>query len=94
VVGALDENVWSHCKVALATNKEEVVEFLQEFLRMCPYPRDQIVLVTDNHSAHKSKLVKEYIASQGVELIFMPPYSSVFSAQEHVWSLVKNEWGK
>lgn len=79
-VGGMNENVFSHSKITSSTTKEDVVSFLAEFLRVCPYAHSEIVLVTDNHSAHKSNLVKSFLATQNVQMIFMPPYSSVFSA--------------
>ena len=52
--------VFGRCK------KEQVFEFLHEFLRVQPYPKEDIVIVCDNHSSHKSHLVRDFLAAQGV----------------------------
>ena len=93
-VGGRDEEIFFHHSIAKRTNKEEVLKFLKEFLLLVPYAKQDVVVVTDNHSAHKSKVVQKYMASQNVDYRFMPVYSSVFSPQERVWSMIKSEWSK
>ena len=57
------------------------------------YPR-ATVLVLDNHRAHHSKVVSEYLGMKGYVVSFLPPYSSELNPIETVWSLMKREWGK
>lgn len=47
----------------------------------------KIALVLDNASSHKSKLVKEFVASVNdrLELIYLPPYSPDLNPVERVW---------
>jgi len=51
-----------------------------------------IFLVLDGHSAHKSKLVRDYVNSLGGKLwlFFLPPYSPELNPDEQVWNHVKH----
>ena len=53
-------------------------------------------MVTDNHSSHKSGLIREFLMQQQhrLSMKFLPPYSSVLSPQERVWSQVKSLWSQ
>ena len=57
-------------------------------------PHSRIKIVLDNHSAHKSKAVMDYLEEQEVESIFLPAYSSPLNPVERVWALFKHEWAK
>ena len=57
-------------------------------------PPFNIVIVLDNHSAHKSKLVSDYAQLTGFTLFFLPPYSSPLNPIERVWSRLKRRWAK
>ena len=67
---------------------------MHDFLRVVPYPLDEIVICTDNHGAHRSNLVKKYLEGRGLALDFMPAYSSVLSPVERVWWIFKQAWIK
>jgi transposase len=43
----------------------------------------------DNHRAHHSKAVLEFLKIREAEVLFMPPSSSYFNPIETVWSWVK-----
>ncbi len=47
------------------------------------------VLLLDNVSFHHSKVVKEYAISQGLVLLYVPPYSPWFNSVEGVFSIAK-----
>ena len=54
----------------------------------------RIKIVMDNHSSHRSGNIEEYLEEKGVEIIFLPSYSSTLNPVERVWSLFKHEWAK
>ena len=72
------------------TNTLNVMEFFQ-YLNQEINLRDKIIIM-DNHPAHHSKLVTEFILSHGGILLFMPPISSYFNPIETMWSWVKSRW--
>ena len=90
----MDDDVFFHTKVYRRTRKEQVHDFLQEFLRVVPHPNEAIAIVVDNHSSHKSHLVRDYLAENNVQLVFLPIYSSVFSPVERCWWIFKQAWIK
>ena len=47
------------------------------------------VIVMDNHAAHHSKFITEFIEEREGILLFMPPTSSYFNPIETIWSWVK-----
>ncbi len=65
------------------------VEFLSRLVYKAPRP---IFLVLDGHSAHKSRLVRDYVNSLGgkLRLFFLPPYSPELNPHEQVWNHVKH----
>lgn len=50
------------------------------------------VLLLDNVSFHHSKVVKEYAISQGLVLLYVPPYSPWFNPVEGVFSIAKRSY--
>lgn len=72
-------------------NSEEVVKAYKLFLSN--HPNKQIVIVWDNAPFHKSKAIREELASGGllerVHLIAMPPYAPDHNPIEHVWGVTK-----
>ena len=75
------------------TNKTSVIDFLNELLKHRDEQKHTIV-VTDNHSAHKAKVVRVFAKKNRIELLFLPVYSSPLSSVERVWNLTKNAWKK
>jgi len=65
------------------------MEFLKRLVHNAARP---IFLVLDGHSAHKSRLVREYVNSlEGqLRLFFLPPYSPELNPDEQVWNHVKH----
>ena len=89
------------------TNRETTKNFIENVvIRFTPDALQDTVLVLDNHSANHSRLVTEYCRERGLELKFLPPYSSTLNPGkyilngndhllvEHVWSVLKNHWGR
>jgi transposase len=63
------------------------------FLKRLMYGRRRAVfLIVDGHPSHRSKGVRNYVASLGgkLKLFFLPPYSPELNPDEFVWNDVKN----
>ena len=76
-----------------STNKVEFLIFLEtKIMPLIRYPRATL-LVLDNHRAHHSGLVSEWLEEKGLNTLFLPPYSSELNPVEPVWALLKREWG-
>ena len=52
-----------------------------------------ILLIVDGHPIHKSKLVKDYVASLNgqLTLFYLPPYAPQLNPDEQVWAHVKRQ---
>ena len=46
----------------------------------------------DNHRAHGSNIVRDFLDEKGAIIEFLPPCSSYFNPIETVWSWVKGKW--
>ncbi|KAI5150756.1 hypothetical protein ENBRE01_1689 [Enteropsectra breve] len=49
---------------------------------------NNLILIMDNITFHKSDSIKTFLQQQGVEYIFLPAYSSEFNPIENVFSAV------
>lgn len=69
-------------------NSEVFVHFLKQLMHGRTRP---VILVLDGHSIHKSKMVKDYVATAAgqLELAYLPPYSPELNPDEQVWKSVK-----
>ena len=73
-----------HGKTAARHTSEEFVEFLGQVVGLCP-PDQEIHIIVDNLSAHKTKKVSEFLESYPtVKLHFTPTYSSWLN-QVEIW---------
>ena len=64
-----------------------------EFLRRLMHNAERSVfLVLDGHSIHRSRPVRDFVASQEgkLQLFFLPPYSPELNPDEQVWNYVKH----
>ena len=52
------------------------------------------ILIMDNLSSHKVAGIKEILASAGIKLEYLPPYSPDLNPVEAMWSKVKNNLRK
>lgn len=50
-----------------------------------------VLVLRGNASAHKLAGVREWLAEQGLEFLFLPPYSPDFAPVEQAWSKLKNK---
>lgn len=73
-----------HGKTAARHTSEEFVDFLQQVVDQCK-PRQQIHIILDNLSAHKTSKVEAFLETQpNVNLHFTPTYSSWLN-QVEIW---------
>jgi transposase len=71
-------------KTAARHTSVEFVQFLEEVVGSCPLDQE-IHIILDNLSAHKTKVVAEFLARHpNVELHFTPTYSSWLN-QVEIW---------
>ena len=72
---------------------EKLAAFLD---RMSLGPRERnTVIVLDNASIHRSKLIKELRPvweSRGLFLFYLPPYSPHLNIAETLWRILKGKW--
>jgi transposase len=69
-------------------NKELFAEYLKTCLKPTLSPNDVVLL--DNSSVHKSKLVLDTLAECGIKYLFLPPYSPDFNPIELLWAKMKS----
>ena len=64
-------------------------EFLRRLMHNAPHP---VFLVLDEHSIHRSRSVRDFVAGQEgrLRLFFLPPYSPELNPDEQVWNYVKH----
>src|SRR5208283_3987202 len=73
-----------HGKTAARHTSREFVAFLQEVVSLCP-PRQQIHIILDNLSAHKTQAVRDFLQQHPrVRFHFTPTYSSWLN-QVEIW---------
>ncbi len=75
-------------------NSERFIEFLKRLIYRAQKP---IFLILDGHPVHKSRKVKEFVASTDgkLRIFILPPYSPNLNPDEWVWNwLKKHKLGK
>ena len=79
---------------ATRTNTDEVMRFFIQMFAQLRRTHDlkECVIVMDNHSVHRSKLMTEFFRNSGVIILFLPAYSSCLSPVEHMWASFKILW--
>jgi len=69
--------------------KEDFLAFLQYLLQV--YPCGPIILVVDNYSSHKARVVTAWVAQQSrLRLFYLPTYCSHLNPVEAIWRQMKN----
>jgi len=68
-------------------NKELFAEYVQK--QLAPTLNEDDIVVLDNCSVHKAKLVMETLEECGVKVLYLPPYSPDFNPIELMWAYVK-----
>jgi transposase len=69
------------------SKKEDVCEFLAEIKDK--NPKTKIIVVLDNFASHRANDTKEYAEKNGIELIYLPPYSPDLNPIEFIWKSIK-----
>jgi transposase len=73
-----------HGKTAARHTSQDFITFLKEVVNLCP-PRQKIHIILDNLSAHKTKLVQQFLEQNPrVSFHFTPTYSSWLN-QVELW---------
>lgn len=72
--------------------KEDICEVLDEFINV--NPGKQIILVLDNFSSYRSKMIQEFALKNNISLLFLPPYSPDLNPIEQIWRSIKREISK
>ena len=73
-----------HGRTTARHTSRDFVAFLEEVLSLCS-PRQQIHIILDNLSAHKTQLVRDFLQQHArVQLHFTPTYSSWLN-QVEIW---------
>ena len=93
-LGLVDGTVHFFYIVADRTSQDTVVDFFEAMKSQAPFSIADVTVVTDNHSAHRSRTVKEWLLRHHVQMRYLPAYSSVLSPVERVWSIFKGRWAK
>jgi transposase len=62
-----------------------------EYIKTCLLPTlsPEDVLLLDNSSVHRSKLVLDTLEECGIKYLFLPPYSPDFNPIELLWAFMK-----
>ena len=76
--------------VKYSTNIETVHDFYKRY-RTSEKLFDKVI-VMDNHRAHWSEKIQEFLETNGATPAFLPPCSSYFNPIETIWSWVKAKW--
>jgi transposase len=69
-------------------NKELFAQYIRQYLKPCLSCED--ILVLDNSSVHKSKLVLDILKELGIKYMFLPRYSPNFNPIELLWATMKS----
>ena len=93
VIGAIGKEARQHFKFIIApkTATKHVHTF---FVKLRPFIKnpEKTCIIMDNHTAHRSHKVQDYLQKMGVRVIFTAPGASSINPIENVWSVLKNLW--
>ncbi len=70
------------------TTSERFNEYLEKHL-LTTLDKEKDVLIMDNMRSHHAKAVQAVLASSGVKVLFLPPYSPDLNPIERLWSKLK-----
>lgn len=71
-------------------NGQDIVNFLGEMLKH--HARRHLVVVMDQAPCHKSKKVKDFVASQKrLHVFYLPPRSPEYNPDEKIWNHLKHQ---
>ncbi len=69
------------------SKKEDVCEFLKEI--KFKNPVKNIVIVLDNFRSHRANVTVNFAEENGIELVYLPPYSPDLNPIEFIWKSIK-----
>ncbi|MBT9141600.1 MAG: hypothetical protein DDT30_02200 [Dehalococcoidia bacterium] len=69
------------------SKKERVKDFIRKVRKK--NPGKGIIIVLDNFKSHKAGEVVKEAGRLGIELLFLPPYSSDLNPIEYIWKSIK-----
>lgn len=69
------------------SKKEDVCEFLGEI--KSENPGKTIVVVLDNFRSHRAEVTVNFAKENGIELVYLPPYSPDLNPIEFIWKSIK-----
>lgn len=82
--------------IGMMTEQNIGAEIFLEYLEKISLNiRKKTVLILDNASVHRAKIIKERIPfwqKRGLYITFLPPYSPHLNIAETVWRKLKKEW--
>jgi len=90
VLGAVDPKDGEHFELVIdngSIDSEVVNIFLHKLAEK--YKNENILLLLDNASYHKTQGSKKYPIPGNISIMFLPPYSPDLNPQENVWKIVK-----
>jgi transposase len=89
VLGAIDSQNQELISIRTTENinSSSVVELLNKI--RAKYPESEITLVMDNARYQRCHFVQDNAKEQGIELLFLPPYSPNLNLIERLWKLTK-----
>jgi transposase len=89
ILGALSsQGILASMYLPGSCDQSVFLKYLEEVL--IPQLWKGAVVVMDNLSVHKSPTVEELLASKGVRVLYLPPYSPDFNPIEKAWSKLKS----
>jgi putative transposase len=69
------------------SKKEDVCDFLKEI--KSKNPAKNIVIVLDNFRSHRAQATVNFAEENGIELVYLPPYSPDLNPIEFIWKSIK-----
>ena len=91
ILGAMTNQLF-YFRLADGTNSQTVGQFFSAMADK--HSLSGSVIIMDNHRAHYNKEVLDFTMSQGAELLFLPPATSIMNPIETLWNIIKTKWRK
>ena len=89
ILGAMTSEQF-YFRLADGTNGHTVLEYFTSMA--AKHKLSGALIIMDNHRAHYKDVVLELLLSEGAELLFLPPASSVMNPIETLWAIIKRRW--
>ncbi|EMO72664.1 transposase [Leptospira santarosai] len=90
-IGAISQKDFHFQIVTGSVKSHDLIHFLKMLLKE---NRKKILIVWDNLSVHKSKVVKEFLKEneKRLRVEFLPPYAPELNPQEYIWGRWKRNY--